>query len=86
MNYNNERTRDYTNAGLPSEQQARPTGNSPSNNIMSSLFGEGGNVYGMQPGGPPRPGMFDMAGPPRPGIPIKRPSGVLECNAYDELE
>ncbi|CAM6103065.1 unnamed protein product [Calypogeia fissa] len=63
VNYNNERTRDYTNSGLPSEQQSRPTGNSPNSNIMSSLFGEGGNVYGMQPGGPPRPAMFDLAGP-----------------------
>jgi hnRNP-L/PTB/hephaestus splicing factor len=55
VNLNNERTRDYTNANLPSEQsrQANP-GN---NNIMSSLFGEGGNHYNMlQPAGP-RPGM-----------------------------
>ncbi|BBM99468.1 hypothetical protein MPTK1_1g21460 [Marchantia polymorpha subsp. ruderalis] len=71
VNYNNERTRDYTNTGLPSEQQSRPVGNAPNNNIMgfsllqSSLFGEGGNVYGMQPQGPPRPGLFDMTGPPR---------------------
>jgi polypyrimidine tract-binding protein 2 len=58
VNYNNERTRDFTNAALPSEQ-SRP-GN-PGNNIMSSLFGEGGNIYNMQAGGP-RPGGFQQSG------------------------
>ncbi|KAH9548974.1 hypothetical protein CY35_11G116100 [Sphagnum magellanicum] len=67
VNLNNERTRDYTNANLPSEQsrQANP-GN---NNIMSSLFGEGGNHYNMlQPAGP-RPGFHQQAGgPPQLGM------------------
>uniref|UniRef100_A0A7I4AQW7 RRM domain-containing protein n=1 Tax=Physcomitrium patens TaxID=3218 RepID=A0A7I4AQW7_PHYPA len=58
VNYNNERTRDFTNAALPSEQ-SRP-GN-PGNNIMSSLFGEGGHVYSMGAGGP-RPGGFQQSG------------------------
>ncbi|GBG70696.1 hypothetical protein CBR_g7995 [Chara braunii] len=61
VNYNNERTRDYTNAGLPSEQGPRG-GVAGNNNIMSSLFGEGGNVYGMPPQGP-RPGFQQNAGP-----------------------
>eukprot|EP00244_Chara_vulgaris_P013555 TRINITY_DN780_c0_g1_i1.p1 TRINITY_DN780_c0_g1~~TRINITY_DN780_c0_g1_i1.p1 ORF type:complete len:512 (-),score=79.30 TRINITY_DN780_c0_g1_i1:957-2492(-) len=61
VNYNNERTRDYTNAGLPSEQGPRG-GVAGNNNIMSSLFGEGGNVYGMAPQGP-RPGFQQSAGP-----------------------
>ncbi|XP_024395158.1 polypyrimidine tract-binding protein homolog 3 isoform X2 [Physcomitrium patens] len=64
VNYNNERTRDFTNAALPSEQ-SRP-GNS-GNNIMgvsllqSSLFGEGGHMYNMGTGGP-RPGGFQQSG------------------------
>ncbi|KAG0587685.1 hypothetical protein KC19_2G183400 [Ceratodon purpureus] len=58
VNYNNERTRDFTNAGLPSEQ---PRPGNPGNNIMSSLFGEGGNIYNMQGGGP-RPGGYQQSG------------------------
>lgn len=44
VNLNNERTRDYTNPGLPPDLPGAQ-GN------MMSLFGENGNIYGMQSGG-----------------------------------
>eukprot|EP00245_Coleochaete_scutata_P008098 TRINITY_DN240_c0_g1_i1.p1 TRINITY_DN240_c0_g1~~TRINITY_DN240_c0_g1_i1.p1 ORF type:complete len:476 (-),score=95.34 TRINITY_DN240_c0_g1_i1:459-1886(-) len=55
VNFNNERTRDYTNNNLPSEAGAlRPPPGGNGN--MISLFGEGGNMYGLPPPGGPRPG------------------------------
>jgi polypyrimidine tract-binding protein 2 len=64
VNYNNERTRDYTNVTLPSEHtRASNPGN---NNIVgvsmlqSTLFGDSANLYNLQTG--PRSGFQQPAG------------------------
>eukprot|EP00270_Netrium_digitus_P008877 TRINITY_DN2682_c0_g2_i3.p1 TRINITY_DN2682_c0_g2~~TRINITY_DN2682_c0_g2_i3.p1 ORF type:complete len:436 (+),score=102.16 TRINITY_DN2682_c0_g2_i3:62-1309(+) len=57
VNYNNERTRDYTNNQLPEQAgpgapaAARGGGVAGGSNLMVSLFGEGGSLFGLQ-GGP----------------------------------
>ncbi|KAF4351213.1 hypothetical protein F8388_000389 [Cannabis sativa] len=42
VNYNNERSRDFTNPNLPSEQKGRPS---------QPGYGDAGGMYGMQPSG-----------------------------------
>ncbi|PIA60141.1 hypothetical protein AQUCO_00400795v1 [Aquilegia coerulea] len=42
VNYNNERSRDFTNSSLPSEQKGRPS---------QPGYGDAGNLYGLQPPG-----------------------------------
>ncbi|KAF3445486.1 hypothetical protein FNV43_RR10662 [Rhamnella rubrinervis] len=44
VNYNNERSRDFTNPNLPSEQKGRPS--------QSGYGDASGGVYGLQPTGP----------------------------------
>ncbi|KAM0947405.1 putative RNA recognition motif domain, nucleotide-binding alpha-beta plait domain superfamily [Dioscorea sansibarensis] len=48
VNYNNDRSRDFTNPSLPSEQRGRSS---------QSGYGDSGGIYGLQPAGV-RPGSF----------------------------
>lgn len=57
VHYNNERSRDFTNPSLPSEQKGRIPVQA---NVMSA-FGETGNIYGIQPTGS-RPVPFQQVG------------------------
>ncbi|XP_039138281.1 polypyrimidine tract-binding protein homolog 3-like isoform X1 [Dioscorea cayenensis subsp. rotundata] len=49
VNYNNDRSRDFTNPSLPSEQRGRSS--------QQSGYGDSGSLYGLQPAGV-RPGSF----------------------------
>lgn len=71
VHFNNERTRDYLNQ-LPDQ----PGKVNPAGNIVTSLFGEGGNMYGGMPG--QRPGGF----PGQMGQPGMPPPGMGGLNAY----
>ncbi|KAJ7556550.1 hypothetical protein O6H91_05G088300 [Diphasiastrum complanatum] len=51
VNYNNDRTRDFTNPSLPSEQ-VHSGANAVHNNLLS-YFGEAANIYSLQPGTTP---------------------------------
>eukprot|EP00475_Leptophrys_vorax_P006787 TRINITY_DN14241_c0_g3_i2.p1 TRINITY_DN14241_c0_g3~~TRINITY_DN14241_c0_g3_i2.p1 ORF type:complete len:472 (-),score=73.79 TRINITY_DN14241_c0_g3_i2:67-1482(-) len=72
VHYNNERTRDYINQ-LPDQ----PGKGGPGGNIMTSLFGEGGNMYGGMPGQRPGgfPGQMGQPGMPQPGLGGLGPGG-----------
>lgn len=60
VNFNNERTRDYTNAQLP-EQGGRGAPPQMGQLVQGSLFGEGGgNMFGMHPGHAARPGFHPV--------------------------
>lgn len=79
VNFNNDRTRDFTNSQLPEAANGRGPAPAANSNIMSSLFGDGGNVYGMHhPGGPRQAGGFQQPGgpPPVPGMNPYQVSGV----------
>ncbi|KAI5058943.1 hypothetical protein GOP47_0025262 [Adiantum capillus-veneris] len=60
VNLNNDRTRDYTNPGLPPDLPVAQ-GN------MMSLFGDNGNIYGMQSGGSRSVG-YQQVGPASLGL------------------
>ncbi|RVX21210.1 Polypyrimidine tract-binding protein-like 3 [Vitis vinifera] len=55
VNYNNERSRDFTNPSLPSEQKGRSS---------QSGYGDGGGMYALQPPGA-RPVAFPQVGLPQ---------------------
>ncbi|KAJ7514934.1 hypothetical protein O6H91_23G066100 [Diphasiastrum complanatum] len=67
VHYNNERTRDFTNPALPSEQ-VHSGGNVVHNNLLS-FFGDAANLYSLQPG-------------PRPGFPQTASHQSLGLNSY----
>eukprot|EP00249_Psilotum_nudum_P008476 c21298_g1_i1 orf=336-1742(+) len=66
VHYNNDRTRDFTNPSLPSEQVHR-NANYSHNNIMT-LLGEAGNFYGMQENGSRSVSFHQQVGPQAMGL------------------
>eukprot|EP00271_Cylindrocystis_brebissonii_P014274 TRINITY_DN35583_c0_g1_i1.p1 TRINITY_DN35583_c0_g1~~TRINITY_DN35583_c0_g1_i1.p1 ORF type:complete len:520 (-),score=99.15 TRINITY_DN35583_c0_g1_i1:640-2085(-) len=62
VHFNNDRTRDFTNNMLPENANARPALGGQPFAPVTSLFGDGGNVFGMHhhPAAPPRPGPFQQ--------------------------
>eukprot|EP00850_Spirogloea_muscicola_P023204 SM000337S12900 [mRNA] locus=s337:78316:82158:- [translate_table: standard] len=63
VNYNNERTRDFTNSALPAESANRHAAAQHAGNIVTSLFGAGAQQQ-----------MYSMAGAPRPGFAPRIPA------------
>eukprot|EP01018_Ginkgo_biloba_P034578 Gb_40370 [translate_table: standard] len=71
VNYNNERTRDFTNPSLPSEQKNRMTG--------QSAFGEPRGMYGIQAGGSRPVSLQQMVGLNSLQMPIGAASAIMEA-------
>jgi len=75
VNYNNERTRDFTNPSLPSEQKHR---------MSAQSFGEAGGMYGIQPGGSRPVSLHHMVGAQAMGLnslqmPVSNASAIMEA-------